>query len=207
MGRRKTSAVALAKGCGLSILNNYSLPTPARPIPHPLPNGEDDLRRLLNAATNDEQRALITLLGLCGLRVAEALSTAYPHFDWVDRLLTVRGKGDKMRIVPLSDLAFSVLFKFVTAQYFARQPKVISYADRTARSCVTKLGARAGITRSISSHDLRATFATAAYKKCGNDIRIVQELLGHSSVLQTQLYVGVQMQDMRNAANFMDEDD
>ena len=78
---------------------------------------------------------------------------------------------------------------------------LVHYEDRSARKCITSLGRKAGLSRAISSHDLRATFATILNDRNVN-IRVIQELLGHSSVATTEIYTGVGMQALADAVDF-----
>lgn len=156
------------------------------------------MRRLIKVARNDSQRALLALCGLCGLRISEALSICPQNFKLAEMMLEVRGKGDKTRFVPVSPEAWDLLIIPVTRAMCENDREVINLKDRFARRVITNLGIKAGLRRHISSHDLRATFATAVYDKTG-DIRLVQELLGHSSVETTQLYTGVLLSKMRDA--------
>lgn len=199
--RRITSMRALGRCLGVAMLEEYSAPTPASSMPHPLPGLAADIEKMLAVALSDRQRTLVALLALCGLRISEARQVAPTDFDLHNMLLTVRGKGDKTRIVPVSQQAWSVMSPCVVEATLSKWPTVILYTDRHARELITKLGARAKLARPISSHDLRATFGTLAYALTGN-IRAVQELLGHASVEQTVLYTGVRLAEMRAAANF-----
>lgn len=208
LARRITSMRSFGRCMGVPVLVDYTAPTPARAIPHPLPGLAKDLQAMLAVARNDEQRTLIALTGLCGCRITEARDTRPEDFDLHDMVLTIRGKGDKTRKVPISPLAWSVMCSTVTRAMLDRSTTVVEFTDRHAREIITRLGSRAGISRPVSTHDLRATFATIAYNNSKGNIRAVQELLGHSSVVQTQLYTGVAMAAMRGAANFVfDEED
>jgi integrase/recombinase XerD len=179
------------------VLPNYKLPTPGRPIPHPLPEGIDGVYRMCEAAANMEARALVALCGLAGLRVGEALSIRPEHFDLTEMMLTVRGKGDKTRTIPISDECWTnVAAAYVSAA--ASQRTLITYSERAARKLLTRLGKQLGFRRQISSHDLRATLATAAYDKT-HDLRVVQEVLGHASSTTTEVYTGVTTRAMREA--------
>lgn len=204
-GRRLTSLRTLGNALGRKILTEYNAPTPAQSYPHPLPGGLQDLEKMFDAASNIEQKILIALIGLCGLRVSEARSVGPANFDLEERILKVRGKGDKERIIPLSSKAWDILFPVVVDAWIKKQSTLLSYADRSARICITRIASRAKIIRPVSSHDLRATFATEAYNRT-LDIRVVQELLGHSSVEQTQLYTRIAISAMRNAVEFSDDD-
>jgi integrase/recombinase XerC len=203
LGRRITSMRALGKCLGVSILAEYTAPTPARAVPHPLPGLANDLRKMIEAARNDEQRALIALTGMCGLRITEAREVdPVADFDLQEMTLSVRGKGDRTRVVPISKEAWSIMCPRVIEARINGEPTVITFTDRYARDIISSLGVRAKVKRPVSSHDMRATFATLAYNHSGGDIRAVQELLGHASVVQTQLYTGVTMEGMRLAASF-----
>lgn len=197
--RRLTSLRAFAKWAGWGpLLTDYSAPTPARGMPHPLPEGIEGVKRLIEATRYDTHKALVALCGLCGLRVAEALAIKPSHFDHENRTLVIRGKGDKTRVVPVSESAWSVLARPVTRAFIEGDREVVGLKDRFARRVITELGERAGLQRHISSHDLRATFATAVYDKT-LDLRTTQELLGHSSSQTTELYTGITMDKMRGA--------
>lgn len=206
LARRITSMRALGRAYGVAILTDYSAPTPSQGVPHPLPGGEADLIRMMGAAKNDDERCLLAFTGLCGLRIGEALSIRVEDIDQHRMLLRVRGKGDKTRIVPISKLAWSYMVVCATKAWLDKQPTLLNWSDRYARVLITMIGRRAAITTAVASHDLRATFATVAYKYSGKDLRVVQELLGHARPEQTALYVGVTLDGMRKAAEFDWED-
>lgn len=197
--RRVTSLKAFAKWAGWGkVLEEYRSPTALRGEPHPIPEGIPGLERMIAATKRDNQKALIALCGLCGCRVAEALAAKPSHFDIRERTLTIRGKGDKTRIVPVSERAWEVIFPAFTVAFLAGDKEIVGLQDRFARRIITDLGKRAGLRRHISSHDLRATFGTAVYDKT-HDLRVTQELLGHSSSTTTELYTLVRSDTMRKA--------
>ncbi len=198
--RRLTSIRRLARCYGKMILEEYNTPSAARPRPHPLPNGKQDLQLLFDATTNARYQGLLALTGLCGLRIAEALAVRSHDFDLHAMMLRVVGKGDRERLVPVSESAWFYLCALVTENWQGNG-RLLNWSDRHARQIITDLGYDARLARPISSHDLRATFATEAFRHTRN-IRAVQELLGHASVLQTQVYVDVTDTEMREAANF-----
>lgn len=201
--RRLTSMRTLGVVYGLEILRKYSAPSAPQLQPHPLPEGPTDLAKLLDHATNDKQRALIALLGLCGLRIGEALDLRPQDVDLKRRTIKVYGKGSRYRIVEMSDAAHEILFPFVIEAQLDMRTKLVNYADRSARHIITALAQKAEINKRVASHDLRATFATAAYHQSGNDVRVVQDLLGHASLLTTQGYIGTNEEERREAVEFM----
>lgn len=205
--RRLTSMRTLGTVYGMEILKKYSAPSAPKLEPHPLPEGPTALVKLLDHANNDKQRALIALLGLCGLRVAEALELSPRDVNLKQRKIKVYGKGSVYRTVEMSEAAHEILFPFVIEAQLDMRTKLINYADRSARHIITELAKKAGVVGSdkptVASHDLRMTFATAAYHESGNDVRVVQDLLGHRSVLTTQVYIGTKEEERRSAVEFM----
>lgn len=199
--RRLTSVRGFAKWAGWGkVLEEYIAPTPGKTIPHPLPEGIVGVERMIEQAKNHEQVALVAFGGEVGLRISESLSTTTDAFDLHDMLLTIRGKGDKTRTVPISEKAWDHLMPAYALAMTKPDNRLVSYKDRFARQIVTNLGARAKLTRPVSSHDLRATFATALLDG-GANIRVVQELLGHASSETTEIYTGVSLDAMRKAVN------
>lgn len=181
------------------MLDEFSLPAPGPVVPHPLPEGMSGVDRLIEVATNEHQRALVALCGYCGLRVAEAIAVRPSHFNRDERTLTVRGKGDKTRVVPVSNAAWSVLeMAYYRTLLAGDNDTLVGLQDAYARRIITILGKRAGLSRNISSHDLRATFGTTVYER-KKDIRLVQLLLGHQSSVTTEGYIGVNFSKMRDA--------
>lgn len=197
--RRITSLKAFASWAGWpAVLTDYTAPTAAKTAPHPIPEGMDGVRRIMQVTTNEKQRALIALCGYCGCRVAEALAARPSDINLSTMEITIRGKGDRTRVLPISPQAWDVIQSSVYRAFVSGDTEIIGLHDRFARRVITELGARAGLKRSISSHDLRATFATAVFDKT-KDVRIVQELLGHASSSTTDGYIGVTQAKMREA--------
>lgn len=152
-------------------------------------------------STSDRHAALIALCGMCGLRISEALNVRASHFDLTDMTLTIVGKGDKERVVPVSNGAWEIVQVPVTRSFLNHDAPVIGLRDRHARAIVTRLAVQAGICRRVSSHDLRATFATAVYDKT-LDQKLVQDLLGHAYGSTTELYTGRSEAQLRNGVEF-----
>lgn len=197
--RRLTSLRKFAGWVGHSeYFKDYKVPMPAVAQPHPLPEGIAGVRRLIEVARQTNQKTLIALCGLCGLRISEALSLRASNINFEHMTLTVLGKGEKERVVPISQEVFAIIAPSIIESRVGDDRPLVGLQDRFARRVVTDLGVRAGLQRRISSHDLRATFGTEVYNKTLN-IRLVQDLLGHSSSKQTELYTGVAMRDMREA--------
>lgn len=196
--RRLTSVKAFVKWADWPIsFDDYIAPTPLKGQPHPVPEGIAGVKRMIEVARTEQQAALVALCGLCGLRVAEALSVRPSHFDLDEMTLTIHGKGAKQRVVPVSTYAWKVLQTPVTRAWTKGDIPVIGLKDRFARATITRLGVKARLRRHVASHDLRATFATEVYNKT-LDQRLVQELLGHSSGATTEIYIERNKEQLRN---------
>lgn len=201
--RRKLSAFRVyARSQKLSpFLEDYVAPIPARPKPHPIPEGMNGVDLLVAACEDMEEVSMIVLTFMCGLRISEALRITPSHIDNRDSTITVKGKGDKTRTIPVSDRALVLLNKRVLELGpHANDVPLVQMIDRTARRRFTKVGDRAGLSRKIKSHDGRHTVATHLMRN-GTPMRVVQEFLGHASIAQTETYTGVELDDMRKAVN------
>ena len=185
------------------ILDEYVAPVPGRPMPHPLPEGIPGVISMCEAARKAPHAALVALGGLVGCRVAESLSIRPMDIDLHDMMVTIRGKGDKTRVVPVSRTAWTYLAPVCVERFALQTESLLPYGDRFARQLITDLGVRAKLRRAVSSHDLRATFATHVFDTT-NNIRLTQELLGHASVTTTEAYTLVERRAMRSAVEFDD---
>jgi site-specific recombinase XerD len=182
-------------------LDKFKNPTVDQPDPHPLPRLLEDLEAMIRLAREPDQVILIVLCGLIGMRISEALAAESQHFNLTAKTVRIRGKGDVTRVVPVSARAMSLLLDRITERFLAGGGKLLTYNDRSARKTITTLGDRAGVSRPVASHDLRATFATMAYERT-KDIVAVSRLLGHRNIQTTMTYVGVNKDRLRNAASF-----
>jgi site-specific recombinase XerC len=186
------------------VLQHFKTPTIGQRIPHPLPHLEEDLVRLIEVARDDAERALVGCLGYEGMRMHEALAQPLGKIDFAGGAINVIGKGDKERRIPITKNGSSYIMPQYIKAMCMSQPTLLSYGDRTARNIITSMGERAdirnrdGSPRAISSHDLRATFATVVYRDT-KDIRLVQVLLGHADVSTTQIYIELSFEQMREA--------
>src|SRR5690606_6246388 len=119
------------------------------------PGLEIDLLRMLEAATHDSTvQCLIALCGLCGLRISEARSLKATDIDLQRMTITVRGKGDRFRDVPISSNAWRYMVTRFLLSISDPQKPLIAIPDRQAREAITSAAKRANISRRVSSHDL-----------------------------------------------------
>jgi len=176
-------------------LDNYRLPPLPQPQPHPLPTGMIGVRKMIANATG-ASRHLIALQGLAGLRVAEARDLTRDDIDEIRKQIVVKGKGEKLRRIPISAELWEIMDEM------PKSGKLVPLSYSGARAAVTRVAKATGIEGAggggVSSHDLRATFATAVYGKT-KDIMLVSRLLGHASVKTTQVYLGIGTEAMAEA--------
>jgi integrase/recombinase XerD len=183
-------------------------PRSSRALPKAL--SVEDVERLLLAPVGEgplprRDRALLELLYGAGLRITETTSLDLDDLDPVERLLRVRGKGDKERIVPYGQLAAEALDAWLVGGRAALRPRDPAVFLNARGGRLTRQGAwkiisahaeRVGLATAVSPHTLRHSFATHLLDG-GADVRAVQELLGHASVTTTQIYTLVSRTALR----------
>lgn len=185
-----------------NFLSDYRAPSPAKGQAHPLPEGPAGVLRMAEAATKPHHRALVVLCGMMGLRCSEARAVRPSHFDWENRRLRIRGKGDKTRWVPVSSYVIEYIGTYIL-QCMPDNRRLVPINDRSSRKAISRIGEKA-LGHDVASHDLRHTFGTYIYAS-SNDLRLTQELMGHASSATTEGYTGVSEAKMREAVQFFDE--
>ena len=172
----------------------------------PRPVTEDQARGLLHEPEADpdaepweaaRDRAVLTLLYGCGLRISEALSLKRSDAPLPDAL-RITGKGDKMRMAPVLPQVREAVNAYLALQPFileADQPLFRAkrggpLSPRQVQATVQRLRGRLGLPASATPHALRHSFATHLLG-AGADLRSIQELLGHASLSTTQKYTQV----------------
>ena len=187
-------------------------PTPAKRLPKALPLS--DVEAILDEAGAAgttlalRDRALLEVLYGTGARISEAVGLDVDDLDPVDGTVLLRGKGGKERLVPVGSFARAA----VDAYLVRGRPELVSTGSGTpalflnarggrlsrqsAWAVLVKAADRAGVTRDVSPHTMRHSFATHLLDG-GADVRVVQELLGHASVTTTQVYTLVTVDNLR----------
>jgi integrase/recombinase XerD len=187
-------------------------PAPARRLPKAI--SVDEVERLIAAAGLEESplavrdRAMLELLYGTGARISEAVGLDVDDVDLDALTVTLSGKGGKQRRVPLGSYAAAA----VEAYLVRTRPGLAVHGQGTARLLLNSRGGslsrqsawsllrsaadKAGLSVKISPHTLRHSFATHLLEG-GADVRVVQELLGHSSVTTTQIYTLVTVEQLR----------
>lgn len=170
----------------------------------------DEVQRLLETIPVESEvglrdRAIIELLFSSGMRISELINLNRDHINTKRNELTIRGKGQKDRPVFISKAAHSQISEYISARTDSLSPLFISYSRNstastdgdykrlTARSIqrmLQKYARLAGITKHVSPHTMRHSFATDLLMN-GADLRSVQAMLGHSNISTTQVYTHV----------------
>lgn len=167
---------------------------------------EDELSRLLKAPTGDSlkvlrDRAILELLFSTGLRVSE-LCSLNRDIDLKRDEFSIRGKGEKIRLVFISDEAKKSVKEYLDKRKDMDEPLFINFgkgqkeekskrlSPRSVERIVKHYSIKAGITRKVTPHTIRHSFATDLLQN-GADIRSVQMLLGHANIATTQIYTHV----------------
>jgi integrase/recombinase XerD len=185
---------------------------PCAKVPKRLPTvlSPEELRRLFEVARDPKHKALLLTLYGAGLRISEALALKPADVDGKRMLIHVRlGKGAKDRMVKLSAQLLAALRDY----WKLRRPKTWLFPrtsdpdrpmeDGTAYRAVVRAARRAGITRRVTPHTLRHSYATHLLD-AGTDLRTIQLLLGHRNLKTTSLYVHVSQAKLNAAASPLD---
>ena len=169
---------------------------------------KEEIKKMLNAVENPKHKLLIEFMYSSGLRVSECVSLKINDLDLMEKMgKIIHGKGNKERYIILSDNLIRHLDKYMDNRK-DNNPYIFSIRDRhiTARQAqkvVSESAKRAGIKKRVFCHALRSSFATHLLE-AGTDIRIIQELLGHSNLSTTQIYTKVSTQQLKKVKSPLD---
>lgn len=169
-----------------------------------------DLERLIDAPKGNDirslrDRAILELFFSTGMRLSE-LCSLDRYVDLSRGELTIRGKGEKLRVVFLSDGAKAAIKKYLDKRTDAEEKLFVSLnksgkvigkiTPRAVERVVERRAREAGIAKRIHAHQIRHSFATDLLVN-GADIRSVQEMLGHSNISTTQIYTHLTNKELR----------
>lgn len=189
------------------IFSKIKMPKLEKKLPTVL--SKEEIRNMLDAIENDKHRLLVSFLYSSGLRVSEAVSIKIDDLDLKERMGIVRaGKGKKDRNIILSESLIEELKRYLEARK-DENPYVFEIKDRhiairQAQRIVSEAAKKAGIKKRVFCHALRSSFATHLLE-AGTDIRIIQELLGHSNLATTERYTKVSREQLKKVRSPMDD--
>lgn len=203
------------------ILEEYRTDNPAELLESPrlarkLPDylEEDEVQRILDVIDLSEPQghrnlAILETLYGCGLRVSELTELRLSQLHFSEGFIAVMGKGSKERLVPINTSAIQRIEQYRDEirihQVISRGQENHLFLNRRGRKLsramifhiVKTLSSQAGITKQVSPHTFRHSFATHLVHN-GADLRAVQEMLGHSSITTTEIYTHLQQRHLRD---------
>lgn len=195
----------------LDFLKDIVTPKRSRPLPKSL--NENEVQALINSVSwseNDKPRTINTrrrdklivmVLYSTGLRVSELIKIKISEIDFDERTILIRGKGNKERIVLFDEDTRKEILN-----YLDKRPKDSDYlivnrvgkpiSARYIQMMIKDYAKKCGIEKNVTPHVLRHSYATHLLKN-GVDIRVIQQLLGHSSLVTTQIYINIDMDTIK----------
>lgn len=172
----------------------------------------DEVNKLLDIEVTDafssRNKAILELMYATGLRISEVISLEFKNIDYDECIIRVMGKGSKERIVPVNDYAIRYLKEYIDNY----RPELVkneinnyiflnNHGRMLTRQGIFKMiknyAALKNIKKTIGPHTLRHTFATHLLEN-GADLRVIQELLGHSDISTTQIYTHLTKEALHN---------
>lgn len=185
-------------------------PTVGEHLPEVLSTEEiDRMEAVIDLSKWEGQRnkAIIELLFSCGLRVSELVNLKFNDIFERDKFLRIIGKGDKERLVPISESALHEIKLWLYDRNLMKiKPGEQDYVFLNRRGAhltrtmilimIKRTAEEAGITKTVSPHTLRHSFATELLKG-GADLRAIQEMLGHENIKTTQIYTHIDITTLR----------
>lgn len=190
----------LAKGI---ISEEITIPKKDKTLPQVL--SEEEINQLLNAPDLTSEKgirdyAVLEILYSCGLRVSEAANLQINQINEQEEIINILGKGKKERIVPIRKSALKAVKTYINEvrnKHLVIDKKAVFIGKNGKRmsrqalyNIVVNNAKLAGIQKDIHPHTLRHSFATHLLDN-GADLRVVQELLGHTNIGTTQIYTHV----------------
>lgn len=170
-----------------------------------LPNvlSKEEVKKILMACQNIKHKAMLSLIYSCGLRRGELLHLKLNDIDSLRKLVIIRqAKGKKDRVAPLS-IKILELLRAYYQQYlpvswlFEGQMKNTPYDERSIANVLKQALAKSKITKPVTLHWLRHSYATHLLE-AGTDLRYIQEMLGHKSSRTTEIYTHVSTKNIQN---------
>lgn len=162
------------------------------------PDSEDENKKIIKL----RDKLILTLLYSSGLRVSELVNLIVKDIDFEERTILIRGKGDKDRVVLFDKNAKLLILEYlnlriIDSKYLFTNRRGKPLTSRYVQIMIKQYGEKAGITKKVTPHVLRHSYATHLLKN-GVDIRVIQQLLGHSSLSTTQIYTSVDMDTIKS---------
>jgi len=189
------------------VIGNIPRPKKVRKLPDVLT--QDEVRRLFKVVSNPKHRTILMIAYSAGLRIGEVIKLRPEDIDRERRMIHIReGKGKKDRYTMLSERVVDELAKYIsvfkpTKYLFEGDRAGKPYSQTSIQHIFWKAVERAGITKPVTFHTLRHSFATHLLE-AGVDLRYIQELLGHASSKTTEIYTHVSTKNIATIRSPLD---
>lgn len=183
-------------------------PKRAKQLPNVL--SKQEVKSILSSLNNLKHQAMLSLIYSCGLRCSELLQLRMTDINSQRNLLHIKNaKGKKDRIAPLSNKTIALLRQYFKAHQpvvylFEGQQKGLPYDARSLQLVLKSAVAKTTITKPVTLHWLRHSYATHLLE-AGTDLRYIQEILGHKSSRTTEIYTHVSTRSIQNICSPFDD--
>ena len=179
------------------------MPKQSKPLPVVLT--KEEVAKMIDSIETDSpiglrNKAMMEALYASGMRISELINLRLADIHLREKYIVVIGKGDKERMVPLGDMAISAIRNYIEkgrphlakkgGNYLFYNYQGSPISRQSLYKMIVKLALDNGITKEISPHTIRHSFATHLLEG-GTDLRVVQELLGHEDISTTQIYTHI----------------
>ena len=189
-------------------INKIHRPKRAKLLPNVL--SKEEIKLILNAHSNIKHKTMLSLIYSCGLRRSELINLKPTDIDSKRGIVIIRqAKGKKDRIAPLSPKILEMLREYYTGYkpktwLFEGQNIGEHYSEQSLQSVLKQALQKVGITKPVTLHWLRHSYATHLLEN-GTDLRYIQELLGHSSSKTTEIYTHVSTKSIQQIKSPFDD--
>ena len=188
--------------------NKFEIKTPKIKKSTPVVLTKEEIKKLMNAVKNKQQKLILQLYYSSGLRLSEAINLRMKDIDLVENVVWVRdGKGGKDRMTILSEGLAKDLKEFSEHRekddFVFQNSRGDPFNPRTIQKSLEKAKNLSGIQKDAHVHTLRHSFATHLLE-AGVDIRKIQELLGHADLSTTQIYAQVSNKELKKIKSPLD---
>jgi integrase/recombinase XerD len=189
-------------------IQDIDLPRPkaVKELPKVLSMGE--IQRMIEGCVNKKHQLIITLLYSTGMRRAEILALKTSDIDLDSGTIRIHGKGNKFRTAYISKNLHKLLTGYLKAykpiEYILEGQNGGQYSETSIVKVIQRAAKKAGISKRVTPHMLRHSFATHLISK-GSALPYVQKLLGHSNIKTTLIYTHVADNDLKNLPNPLDD--
>lgn len=210
-----SSSVALVRSALLFFYNQVlskgfsGIKTPKIQRKNPSVLSRHEIKALIDACHNPKSKLLVKLMYASGLRVSECVNLRIEDLNLDEGVCTVRqGKGKKDRITLCPNSIISSLDSFLgrnqTSGFIFQNRLGKALTTRNVQKIVCAAAKRAGIRKQVTPHKLRHSFATHLLE-AGTNIRVIQELLGHSNLQTTQIYTHISRENIKGVNSPLDK--